>query len=105
MRGLTDIYATLFRTDLAVQFQYRAEMIIWLIFRIVEALVFLSVWTAVADSQGGQGGGFSARDFAAYYIAMMMMGHLEICTLKKRLMWVCVCVAKFHEVVFAKCTW
>ena len=37
MRGLTDIYATLFRTDLAVQFQYRAEMIIWLIFRIVEA--------------------------------------------------------------------
>ena len=56
MRGLTDIYATLFRTDLAVQFQYRAEMIIWLIFRIVEALVFLSVWTAVADSQGGQVG-------------------------------------------------
>jgi len=76
MRGLTDIYATLFRTDLALQFQYRAEMIIWLIFRIVEALVFLSVWTAVADSQGGQVGGFSARDFAAYYIAMMMMGHL-----------------------------
>ena len=73
MRGLTDIYATLFRTDLAVQFQYRAEMIIWLIFRIVEALVFLSVWTAVADSQGGQVGGFSAGDFAAYYIAMMMM--------------------------------
>ena len=61
MRGLTDIYATLFRTDLALQFQYRAEMIIWLIFRIVEALVFLSVWTAVADSQGGQVGGFSAR--------------------------------------------
>ena len=68
MRGLADIYATLFCTDLAVQFQYRAEMIIWLIFRIVEALVFLSVWTAVADSQGGQVGGFSARDFAAQII-------------------------------------
>ena len=76
MRGLVDIYTTLFRTDLALQFQYRAEMAIWLIGRIVEALVFLSVWTAVARSQGGQVGGFSSADFAAYYIAMMMMSHL-----------------------------
>ena len=76
MRGLADIYATLFRTDLALQLQYRAEMVIWLINRIVEALVFLSVWSAVARSQGGQVGGFSSADFAAYYITMMMMGHL-----------------------------
>ena len=76
MRGLVDIYATLFRTDLAVQFQYRAAMIIWLIGRVIEALVFLSVWTAVARSQGGQVGGFSVGDFAAYYIMMMMMSHL-----------------------------
>ncbi|MCY4605525.1 MAG: ABC-2 family transporter protein, partial [Gemmatimonadetes bacterium] len=76
MRGLTDIYSTLFRTDLAVQFQYRAAMVIWLIGRIVDTLVFLSVWTAVARSKGGQVGDFSSGDFAAYYIIMMMMGHL-----------------------------
>ena len=76
MTGLFDIYTTLFRTDLAVQFQYRGAMVIWLIGRVIEALVFLSVWTAVAESQGGQAGGFSAGDFAAYYIIMMMMGHL-----------------------------
>ena len=76
MRGLADIYATLFRTDLAVQFQYRAAMVIWLIGRVVEALVFLSVWTAVAHSQGGRVGGFEIGDFAAYYITMMMVGHL-----------------------------
>ena len=76
MRGLADIYTTLFRTDLAVQFQYRAAMVIWLIGRIVDTLVFLSVWTAVARSQGGQVGDFSSGDFAAYYIIMMMMGHL-----------------------------
>ena len=76
MRGLADIYTTLFRTDLAVQFQYRAAMVIWLIGRIVDTLVFLSVWTAVARSQGGQVGDFSSGDFAAYYIVMMMMGHL-----------------------------
>ena len=76
MTGLFDIYTTLFRTDLAVQFQYRGAMVIWLIGRVIEALVFLSVWTAVAESQGGQTGGFSAGDFAAYYIIMMMMGHL-----------------------------
>ena len=76
MRGLADIYTTLFRTDLAVQFQYRAAMAIWLIGRVVDALVFLSVWTAVAHSQGGQVGDFSTGDFAAYYIVMMMVGHL-----------------------------
>ena len=76
MRGLADIYTTLFRTDLAVQFQYRAAMAIWLIGRIVDTLVFLSVWTAVARSKGGQVGDFSSGDFAAYYIIMMMMGHL-----------------------------
>ena len=76
MRGLADIYATLFRTDLAVQFQYRAAMVIWLIGRVIEALVFLSVWTAVAHSQGGQVGGFTSADFAAYYITMMMVSHL-----------------------------
>ncbi len=76
MRGLADIYATLFRTDLAIHFQYRAAVVIWLIGRVVDALVFLSVWTAVARSQGGQVGDFSTGDFAAYYITMMMMGHL-----------------------------
>ena len=76
MKGFVDIYGTLFRIHLAVQFQYRAAMVIWLIGRVVEALVFLSVWTAVARSQGGQVGGFSVGDFAAYYITMMMLGHL-----------------------------
>ena len=41
MTGLFDIYTTLFRTDLAVQFQYRGAMVIWLIGRVIEALVFL----------------------------------------------------------------
>ena len=36
-------------------------MVIWLIGRIVDTLVFLSVWTAVARSQGGQVGGFNQR--------------------------------------------
>lgn len=76
MRSLADIYATLFRTNLAMHFQYRAAVVIWLIGRIVEALIFLSVWTAVARSAGGQVGGFSSGDFAAYYITMMMMSHL-----------------------------
>ena len=76
MRGLADTYLTLFRTDLAVQFQYRAAMVIWLIGRVVEALIFLSVWTAVARSQGGQVGGFESGDFAAYYITMMVVNHL-----------------------------
>lgn len=76
MKGLVDIYATLFKTDLAVQFQYRAAMVIWLIGLVVQPVIYLVVWSTVAESQGGEVGGFTGADFAAYYIAMMVANHL-----------------------------
>lgn len=76
MRGLTDVYLTLFKTDLAVQFQYRAAMLIWLIGLVVHPVVYMVVWSTVAHSRGGQVGGFTGADFAAYYIVMMIVNHL-----------------------------
>lgn len=69
------IYKGFFKTALAVQFQYRIAMIIWLIGGIVEPLMYLVVWRTVAAQQGGAVGSFGLGDFAAYYIAMMLVNH------------------------------
>ncbi len=76
MRLLLDVYPVLLRTDLAVQFQYRAAMIIWLIGLVVQPVVYLVVWLTVAKTQGGAVGGFTGADFSAYYIAYMVVNHL-----------------------------
>ena len=75
MSAYLSIYKGYFKTAIAVQFQYRAAMIIWLIGGVVEPLMYLVVWTTVAAQQGGTVGSFTAGDFAAYYIAMMLVNH------------------------------
>ncbi len=67
------IYLSYLKTTLALQFQYRVAMSIWMIGRLLEPLVYLVVWTTVADARGGSVGGYSPADFAAYYIVLMLV--------------------------------
>ena len=76
MSGLADLYRQQFRTTIAVQLQYRASLVIWLIGQVLGPLVTLSVWTAVSGSGAGTAGGYGAADFAAYYIVLMLVNHL-----------------------------
>ena len=76
MSGLPGVYWTLIRTALAEQLQYRAAMVIWLIGRVVQPVIYLAVWTIVAQARGGTAGGYSVRDFAAYFIVVMMVEHV-----------------------------
>jgi len=76
VKSFLDIYATLFRTDAAVQLQYRAALVIWLIGLVVQPVIYLAVWLTVAQARGGQVGGFTGGDLAAYYIALMVINHL-----------------------------
>ena len=76
MKAFTDIYATLTRTTFAVMLQYRAEMVIWLIGLVLQPVIYLVVWIAVADAGGGEVGGYDKGDFAAYFIAMLVVNHL-----------------------------
>jgi ABC-2 type transport system permease protein len=69
------IYWVYLKTSLALQFQYRVAMAIWLINRIVEPTVFLVVWTTVAVARG-EVGGYGAADFAAYFIVLMIVNQL-----------------------------
>jgi ABC-2 type transport system permease protein len=70
------IYSALFRTSVLGQIQYRASGMIWMLGSILEPLIFLVVWSTVADSQGGEVRGFTARTFAAYYILLFLVNHM-----------------------------
>ena len=69
------IYWVYLKTALAMQFQYRAAMAIWMINRIVEPTVFLVVWVTIANARGTVGS-YGAADFAAYFIILMVVNQL-----------------------------
>jgi len=76
MRGLIELYVQQFRTTLAMMFQYRASLLIWMIGHVLEPLVYLIVWSVVAAAQGGSVGDYARSDFAAYFILLMVVNHV-----------------------------
>ena len=72
---LAEIYRAHLKTSVAVQLQYRASLVIWLIGTVLEPVIYLVVWTTVARARGGSAGGFTVADFAAYYIIMMLVDY------------------------------
>lgn len=73
MTYLLSLYRAQFRTTIAEQFQYRGALVIWLLGLILEPVIYLSVWSTVAQSQGGEVDGFTAADFAAYYLVALVV--------------------------------
>lgn len=73
MRGLLDIYLQELKTSVASMLQYRASLFIYLIGNVLEPLIYLVVWSTVSRSSGGSIGGYAAKDFAAYYIVLMLV--------------------------------
>lgn len=75
MRRMLEIYWAQLKTQLALHVQYRASVLIWLFSGLVEPVMFLVVWTTVADAQGGQVESYTAGEFAAYFIVFMLVNH------------------------------
>ncbi len=78
MRALLDVYLAQFKVALSVEFQYRASQFLWLLGVMAEPIIYLVVWTTVARAQGGSVAGYTAGDFAAYYIAWTLVRHMNI---------------------------
>lgn len=72
---LAAMYRAQFKNTIAIQLQYRATLVIWLIGTVLEPVVYLVVWGTVARS-GGAVDGFTAGDFAAYFILLMLVNHI-----------------------------
>lgn len=69
------IYRRFWQVNWAEQWQYRANMIMYLLYWLVSPVVYLSVWTAVATTQGSVGG-LSANDFITYYLVLLLVDTL-----------------------------
>jgi len=76
MRGLGELYAQQFKTTFASMVQYRASLVIWMISHVLEPLVYLLVWSAVSSTSGGSVGDYTTREFAAYFIVLMLVNHV-----------------------------
>ena len=74
--GLAGLYRAQFRTSLAMMFQYRASLVIWLISQVLDPLIYLIVWSTVSEASGGSVAGYTTGDFAAYFIVLMVVNHL-----------------------------
>jgi len=71
-----NLYRAFLKASILSNIQYRASGMIWMIGSILEPTIYLIVWSSVAKSQGGEVGGYTASEFAAYYILMMFINHL-----------------------------
>lgn len=78
MRDLLAFYWQTMKTALLVQFQYRAANYFYMIGMIAEPVIYLVVWSTIANAQGGVVGGFTAGQFAAYYIVWTLVRNMNI---------------------------
>lgn len=78
LRSLADFYVTTMRTAVQQQFQYRAATYMYLIGMVAEPVIYLVVWSTIADQSGGTVGGLTAGEFAAYYIVWTLVRTMNI---------------------------
>jgi len=76
MSALIAVYRAQFALSLSNWFAYRVGMLFWFLVRIVEPLIYISVWGAIAQSNSGTVGNFTPGDLAAYYIALMIANQM-----------------------------
>ncbi|MCC7362385.1 MAG: ABC-2 family transporter protein [Anaerolineales bacterium] len=69
------IYQRLWHVNWAEQWQYRANLLMYLLYWLVSPIVYLAVWTTIARAQGTVNG-LTAGDFAAYYLTLLIVDNL-----------------------------
>jgi ABC-2 type transport system permease protein len=78
IRGWVGLYATQMRIAILSQIQYRVSNYFYMIGMVAEPVIYLVVWSTVARQQGGEVGGFTPGEFAAYYIVWTLVRNMNI---------------------------
>ena len=78
LRAYARLYRTLGRHGVQVNFQYRAANYMSMIGMVVEPVVYLVVWSTIAEQSGGSVGGYTPQTFAAYYIVWTLVRNMNI---------------------------
>src|SRR5438477_429252 len=69
-------YGALLRTAWLQDLQYRASIVLWLLWGVTEPAVALGIWWAIAADGPVQG--YARADFARYFFALMLVNQLTI---------------------------
>jgi len=66
------IFQRLWQVNWAEQWQYRANLLMYLLYWLVSPIIYLAVWTSIATTRGGVNG-FTANDFVTYYMTLLIV--------------------------------
>jgi len=69
------IFKRLWQVNWAEQWQYRANLLMYLLYWLVSPIVYLAVWTSIANSKGSVNG-FTANDFVTYYMTLLIVDQI-----------------------------
>jgi ABC-2 type transport system permease protein len=78
VRSMVDVYWSTARLAVQEQFQYRAANYFYMFGMIAEPVIYLVVWTTIADQSGGSVQGLTPGYFAAYYIVWTLVRNMNI---------------------------
>jgi len=65
------IFQRLWQVNWAEQWQYRANLLMYLLYWLVSPIIYLAVWTSIANTKGDVNG-FTANDFITYYMVLLI---------------------------------
>jgi ABC-2 type transport system permease protein len=65
------IIKRLWQVNWAEQWQYRANLLMYLLYWLVSPIIYLAVWTSIANVKGDVNG-FTANDFTTYYMVLLI---------------------------------
>jgi len=78
LRGLLDVYVQEMKIAVAQQIQYRVANYMYMLGMVAEPIIYLVVWQTVAEQRGGEVGGITSGQFAAYYIVWTLVRNINI---------------------------
>jgi ABC-2 type transport system permease protein len=69
---MLNIYKHFWQVTWAEQWQYRANLLMYLLYWLVSPVVYLAIWVTIANTQGSVSG-LTANDFITYYLTLLIV--------------------------------
>src|SRR5512134_145633 len=69
------IFRRLWQVNWAEQWQYRANLIMYLLYWLVSPIIYLAVWTSIASSKGSVHG-MTVNYITTYYLTLLIVDQL-----------------------------
>ncbi len=78
MKRYFEYYRAMMKLSILEQWQYPVANYFYMIGMVAEPVIYMVVWSAVANQQGGMVGGYTPGTFAAYYIVWTLVRNMNI---------------------------